>query len=192
MSPPPPPLGPQPTNHDACPSRVGACFLRHEIMTESLYAGLISVALVVSYPIALCTHPVKGHFSLRCLCSAPSEMCPRGTNGLGICFAKPPSLPCSALERIQGTEPTLTYPHMKGSCQAPPSPSGAVETRLTTSSANTPLRPPSTQASRPPPPGGRWRGRARGGGGPSQGPRRSWAALWCGSAPVPARPQGRS
>ena len=57
-------------NYNVHPSWVGACFLQHKvlIMTESLYAGLISVALFVSYSIALYTHPMKAHFSLLCLC----------------------------------------------------------------------------------------------------------------------------
>ena len=98
-------------NYDVYPSWVGAGFLQHEvlIMTESLYAGLISVALFVSYSVALRTHPVKAHFSLLCLYSAPREICPRGTYGLGCGYGygKPPSLPHSALECIQGTELTL-------------------------------------------------------------------------------------
>ena len=78
-------------------------------MTESLYSGLISVALFVSYSVALCMHPMKAHFSLLCLCFAPGEICPRGTYGLGCKYGygKPPTLPSSALERIQGTGLTL-------------------------------------------------------------------------------------
>ena len=83
-------------NYDVYPSWVGACFLQHEvlIMAESLYGGLISVALFVCHFIALCTHPVKDHFSLLCLCSARGEICPRGTYGLGCRYGygKPPSL----------------------------------------------------------------------------------------------------